>query len=45
MRFDVEEGMGAGEKVVVKEKKRVIILGPPSTLELPLRTKEDEEDA
>lgn len=27
VRFDVEAGMGAGEKK--KEKKRVIILGPP----------------
>lgn len=44
VRFDVEAGMGAGEKVVKKKKKkRVIILGPPSTLELPLRVKKDED--
>lgn len=30
VKFDVEEGMGAGERVVKKEKKKqAIILGPP----------------
>lgn len=43
VKFDVEAGIGAGEKVAKKEKKRVIILGPPSTLELPLRVKKDED--